>query len=508
MTTKARDRFRLALLGAIIVIAVALRVSLGPQVLDDAYITFRYARNLASGLGFVYNTGERVLGTTTPLFTLMLALGFKLGADPHILALALNTVADVVSIVIIYFVCRRLGVPVVGLLAALMVAISGQFITYTASGMETSLYIATLLAAWGLYAVGLLMPAFAMAGVACLVRPDAILMVAVLYVALLLRTHRFDLRPILVTLLVAAPWLIFATFYFGSPLPMSVQAKATDAMDPGFTGMSLRTLSIQFLSLKGSIAGADKNLLFTLLFAVGCVAITLTTWRRSCLGASPHPRAEMALLPTEKLDRVFPLLLWSIAYVVIFTLAGAFTYFPWYVVPLYPAYFVVLLVGLGWLADRLVPNILARVQLPAWGDLVLLPLLVVTVLRLPSRAQGQQLHAEAWIERREGAYQRASEFVLGNAGPDDQIAAGEVGVIGYYSQRYIVDVNGLVTPRLPGEGPVDIFIRHQTEWIIDTEGGWSSALDEVSWFQALYEQAWQVPGTEVLVFRKLKEITP
>ena len=33
---------------------------------DDAYITYRYARNLADGAGFVYNPGERVLGTTPP----------------------------------------------------------------------------------------------------------------------------------------------------------------------------------------------------------------------------------------------------------------------------------------------------------------------------------------------------------------------------------------------------------------------------------------------------------
>ena len=41
---------------------------------DDAYITFRYARNLVMGRGFVYNENEWVLGTTTPLFTILLAI--------------------------------------------------------------------------------------------------------------------------------------------------------------------------------------------------------------------------------------------------------------------------------------------------------------------------------------------------------------------------------------------------------------------------------------------------
>ena len=40
---------------------------------EDFLITLRYAENLAHGQGLVFNPGERVLGTTTPLYTLFLA---------------------------------------------------------------------------------------------------------------------------------------------------------------------------------------------------------------------------------------------------------------------------------------------------------------------------------------------------------------------------------------------------------------------------------------------------
>ncbi|MDP6777925.1 MAG: hypothetical protein QGI83_14300, partial [Candidatus Latescibacteria bacterium] len=43
--------------------------------MDDPYITYRYARNIAEGHGFIYNPGESVLGTTAPLYALILALG-------------------------------------------------------------------------------------------------------------------------------------------------------------------------------------------------------------------------------------------------------------------------------------------------------------------------------------------------------------------------------------------------------------------------------------------------
>src|SRR5215510_13476622 len=49
---------------------------------DDAFITYRYAQNLVMGYGFVYNPGEpSVLGTTTPLYTLLLALGGKISGQ-------------------------------------------------------------------------------------------------------------------------------------------------------------------------------------------------------------------------------------------------------------------------------------------------------------------------------------------------------------------------------------------------------------------------------------------
>ncbi|HEC35405.1 MAG TPA: hypothetical protein ENI39_02600, partial [Anaerolineae bacterium] len=66
----ALERFLLLVL---VLLALAARLVPGPRTVDDAYITFRYARNLVEGRGFVYNLGERVLGTTTPLYTLLLS---------------------------------------------------------------------------------------------------------------------------------------------------------------------------------------------------------------------------------------------------------------------------------------------------------------------------------------------------------------------------------------------------------------------------------------------------
>src|SRR3990172_13278728 len=61
------------LVALIVILALAARLIPGPRTIDDAYITFRYARNLLAGQGLVFNPGERVLGTTTPVYTLLMA---------------------------------------------------------------------------------------------------------------------------------------------------------------------------------------------------------------------------------------------------------------------------------------------------------------------------------------------------------------------------------------------------------------------------------------------------
>src|SRR5262249_5822801 len=69
------DRAALAVWSLLAILTGVFFYIHGGFVQDDAYITYRYARNIAQGLGFVYNLNQPVLGTTTPLFTLLLAAG-------------------------------------------------------------------------------------------------------------------------------------------------------------------------------------------------------------------------------------------------------------------------------------------------------------------------------------------------------------------------------------------------------------------------------------------------
>jgi hypothetical protein len=76
------SRVTLALLWAVAIFgAFSVWQSFSGFIFEDAYITYRYADNIAQGRGFVFTAGERVLGTTAPLYTLIFSVLGWIGID-------------------------------------------------------------------------------------------------------------------------------------------------------------------------------------------------------------------------------------------------------------------------------------------------------------------------------------------------------------------------------------------------------------------------------------------
>ena len=158
-------------------------------MIDDAFITFRYARNIVHGVGFVYNAGERVLGTTTPLYTLwMAALSLVTHTENYpILALVTNALADAVSTYLLYHLGKRLSnSPLVGLAAALLWAIAPMSVTFAIGGMETSVFILLMLATFTAHLERRPYLTAVLAALSFLTRPDAVLIVALVFGQVLL----------------------------------------------------------------------------------------------------------------------------------------------------------------------------------------------------------------------------------------------------------------------------------------------------------------------------------
>jgi len=202
---------------------------------DDAYISFRYARNLAGGLGLVYNPGEPVEGYTNFLWTVAIAVGMELGIDPHATSKWLGAAAAMATLVVVYRLSARLHpFSTVPCIATWMLASSPTFVCWSMFGLEASMFaflvaLGTLLLfeehsrARGIPWSGIV---FATAG---LVRPEApmFLGLAMLPLGRAFFARQNLLRGVLFVVPLAAHAL-WRHSYYGAWLPGTLAAKTGD----------------------------------------------------------------------------------------------------------------------------------------------------------------------------------------------------------------------------------------------------------------------------------------
>ncbi len=169
----------------------------GFGVYDDAYITFRYARNVAAGLGPVYNAGERVEGCTTFLQMMILAPFIRLGADPRFVSVALSILALALIVAMGVWLLGRIydgeKLRLASFAYGFFIMTNPGMILWTISGMETILYSVALaavaLSLWRDLEKDKAPVAAALACVvAALIRPDGVVIAGFLTLAIFWKT--------------------------------------------------------------------------------------------------------------------------------------------------------------------------------------------------------------------------------------------------------------------------------------------------------------------------------
>jgi len=115
-------------------------------VFEDAFISFRYAYNLAAGHGLIFNAGEHVWGYSNFLWTVLLALGLICGFPIAALAKYLGVFSATVIITALF--CwflkqdRRHTWP--ALAASLLLVTSTHFLIASQNGLETVFFTALM----------------------------------------------------------------------------------------------------------------------------------------------------------------------------------------------------------------------------------------------------------------------------------------------------------------------------------------------------------------------------
>jgi hypothetical protein len=413
--------------------ALAVRLFTGPHPIDDAFITFRYARNLADGLGLVYNPGEWVLGTTAPLWAILLAAGYRLGlTDLPWLATVLSATCDTLSCGLLVAFSLRLGWrPLGAALVGLAWALNPLSIAFATGGMETSLFVLIALLVLGMAAQGTyLWPAAGLASIATLVRPEGALLAVTVVGWTWLAQRRQTWRVALAGVTPMAMGGLALLWRYGSPLPHSVAAKQVAYRPVGPFENPLGLL------LQAGLPGGSTFLVdalpvtATVLLALFGVLALVELTRRGL------PLLEQRCVPW------LPFAAFTLLYISFYVLVGlrGVRLFNWYLLPLEPLYLLGLAAGLvrlgglrwSWLAAGLV-----LWQLPAvdWHQ--------------PFSPAGENLV-------REQLFLEVGRDLAQVLPPTAVVAAPEIGALGYASNLRVLDTVGLVSPAALAYYPLPI----------------------------------------------------
>lgn len=390
---------------------------------DDAFISFRYAQNLAQGHGLVYNVGERVEGYTNFLWTIIAAGVIRLGGDIVLWSYVSGVALGLAIVLLVYALAARLIGPGWGLAAALVAGSSQSLLIYTArgAGLETGLFALLALAGSGLYLFAAGRPArLAAAGalmaLAALTRPEGVLVFGVTLGHLAVLGGRSQVpaarsRPLppaacLLSLLGAfllifLPYYLWRLGYYGDPLPNTFYAK---------TGGGIYQI------VRGLIYAGE----FALTLGGPLLLVIVAPWLRGWRAALRSWRGYLLGM----------VLIYS-AYIV--AVGGDHFRGERFFVPVLPWLAILL-------ADGLAAFVPARPGRLLRAGLAMLLALGGAAALARSALVDQTI---AGVDESLWVWREIGWWVADNAPPDASLAAMGAGAVAYYSQHPVIDLLGL-----------------------------------------------------------------
>ena len=211
-------------------------------MLDDAFISFRYAENFSDGHGLVFNVDEKPIeGYSNFLWTILLAGCFTLGFDTSSSAQTLGIVCGTVILATMFVIlkaqkCNSFGRS----LALLTLATAPAFGVYAISGMETILFTLVLLVfAYGFYmeeSGRWTIPVSAVcAPMVVMTRPEGIILISVFVLYRLFRlmsnetsaNKKWTVMWLAIVVGTVMSFYVWRFLYYGYLFPMPVYAKVT-----------------------------------------------------------------------------------------------------------------------------------------------------------------------------------------------------------------------------------------------------------------------------------------
>jgi arabinofuranosyltransferase len=205
---------------------------------DDALITLRTVMNVTHGFGLRFNIDERVQTFTHPLWLGILTAAYYVTSNVYFAAFVSSVLFSVFAF---WVAITRAASAWQAAAVVVLLLFSRAFVDFSTSGLENPL--AYVLLAWFVFTFAgsnaaaaprrVLTRLWLITSLLYLTRPDAVVLVAP---PLVMATWRLRWRgaigPMLIGLLPAVLWTLFALVYYGFPFPNTAYAKLAMGVDP------------------------------------------------------------------------------------------------------------------------------------------------------------------------------------------------------------------------------------------------------------------------------------
>jgi len=382
-----------------------------PYIYEDAYITFKYAENLVNGFGLVYNIGEKVYGTTAPLFAILLST-FKLIGIPVVMSsLVINLIAEGITSLIVYKFLKDYSNNLIAAIVSLLFVFSPSNISWAIQGMETALFSAVIALSFYFlykkkYFIALLF------GFLCaIIRIDGLSITFIVSLFVLFKLRLSALKLFILPSLLFIIWELFLFLYFGNFLPNSMIAKLI--LYSGHQSSIIPNLSL--VLSKFFIKGFYSSSVISLLFLLG---IFLVFFKRINL---------------------YPMIFWFFLYyaALIFSKTNIHA---WYLIP--PLFVFITISGIAiiFVFNKIVNyySLNKRVMQLLLAAGILAFSFFTLYLKI------NQLQIEYHYEQ--NVRVKVGKFLNETTPKNSTVYLEPIGIIGYFSNRYIYDDAALISP--------------------------------------------------------------
>lgn len=413
--------FTVVLIASIYLITSKIKYAIGFP-LDDSWIHQTYARNLAQNGEWAFRTGITSAGSTSPLWSALLSIGFLLNLSPYIWTFFLGIIILFSLAVLCEWAVRKIIIsyqpkfPWVGI----FIALEWHLVWAAMSGMETLLHgliVTTVLILLMTNTAPRYLTLGLLTGLSVWVRPDGLtLLPPILLVILLNETDtssklKASWRCLIGFGSIFLFYLVFNLIVGGTPMPNTFYAKQAEYASwqtiPIFSRLGQMSLQLLVSS--------------SLVLLPGVIGWIIKSIREKNWGS-------------------IAALLWCFGYLYLYTSRLPVYQHGRYIMPAMPIFFLFGLLAFAEFDKSKLFNRYHWIGQTVWQGSIAMLTLGFIFLGANSYADDVTLIESEMVVTAKWASQ--------NIPPDAIIAAHDIGALGYFDNHQLIDLAGLISPEV------------------------------------------------------------